>query len=141
MWLILYSTECSGAQTRYFNCVALLCESSQNEVGKKYCSLKLVNHGDFMWNCKKFKLIKKKNGRWTPVFERQCLKDMGIDLKGLSFQRCIAQALGTLIGGRENIHVIALGFWLNKISTSILKKNLQLALYSIQTAFKRPPTG
>lgn len=41
MWLIFYSSESSGAQTRYFNRVALLCESSQNEVGKKYCSLKV----------------------------------------------------------------------------------------------------
>lgn len=28
-------------KTRYFSCVASLCESSQNDVGKKYCSLKV----------------------------------------------------------------------------------------------------
>lgn len=52
------------------------------------------------------------------------MKDVGIDLKGLSFQGCTALALVTSIGGQENIRVITLGFLLNTISTSILQTSL-----------------
>lgn len=39
------------------------------------------------------------------------MKDIGIDLKGLSFHRCTALALVTSIGGQENIRVITLDFF------------------------------
>lgn len=36
-----YSAESFRVRDKIFSCVAPLCESSQNEVGKKYCSLKV----------------------------------------------------------------------------------------------------
>lgn len=52
------------------------------------------------------------------------MKDIGIDLKGLSFQRCTAFALVTSICGQENTRVITLGFLRNTVSTSILQTSL-----------------
>lgn len=52
------------------------------------------------------------------------MKEVGIDLKGLSFRRCAAHALVTSIDGQENIRVITLGFLLNTVSTSILQTSL-----------------
>lgn len=45
----LFSTQLKALElkTRYFSCVASLCESSQNEVGKKYCSLEVTEPWGF----------------------------------------------------------------------------------------------